>query len=113
MADPVRTLARTCAKNRCAFRSSFLEINIRARSAYSAGHGLRGGNDGVSQRRGFVADRVTMVLMSVLNNTLNSIVNAERRGKRQVLVRPTSKVVIKFLTVMMKHGSEHRRRMFA
>ncbi|CEO99851.1 40S ribosomal protein S15a [Plasmodiophora brassicae] len=45
-----------------------------------------------------------MVLMSVLNNTLNSIVNAERRGKRQVLVRPTSKVVIKFLTVMMKHG---------
>ena len=46
-----------------------------------------------------------MVLMSVLNNTLNSIVNAERRGKRQVLLRPTSKVVIKFLEVMMKHGT--------
>ena len=45
-----------------------------------------------------------MVLMSVLNNCLNTIHNAERRGKRQVLIRPVSKVVIKFLSVMMKHG---------
>eukprot|EP00475_Leptophrys_vorax_P016775 TRINITY_DN2328_c0_g1_i1.p1 TRINITY_DN2328_c0_g1~~TRINITY_DN2328_c0_g1_i1.p1 ORF type:complete len:131 (+),score=42.55 TRINITY_DN2328_c0_g1_i1:45-437(+) len=45
-----------------------------------------------------------MVLMSVLDNTLVNITNAERRGKRQVLVRPASKVVIKFLEVMMKHG---------
>ncbi|KAF8998304.1 ribosomal protein S15a [Cyathus striatus] len=45
-----------------------------------------------------------MVRVSVLNDCLNSIVNAERRGKRQVLVRPSSKVVIKFLTVMQKHG---------
>jgi len=44
-----------------------------------------------------------MVRISVLNDCLRSITNAERRGKRQVLVRPCSKVVIKFLQVMQKH----------
>ena len=39
------------------------------------------------------------------NDALVSIVNAERRGKRQVLIRPSSKVVIKFLSVMQKHGT--------
>jgi small subunit ribosomal protein S15Ae len=45
-----------------------------------------------------------MVRISVLSDCLNSIVNAEKKGKRQVLIRPSSKVVIKFLSVMQKHG---------
>jgi len=44
------------------------------------------------------------VRISVLNDTLKAMYNAEKRGKRQVLVRPVSKVVIKFLQVMQKHG---------
>jgi len=44
------------------------------------------------------------VRVSVLSDTLTAITNAERRGKRQVLVRPSSKVTIKFLQVMQKHG---------
>lgn len=43
------------------------------------------------------------------NDALVSIVNAERRGKRQVLLRPSSKVVVKFLSVMQKHGTYSRR----
>merc|ERR1719352_1335176 len=40
-----------------------------------------------------------MVRINVLNDALKSITNAERRGKRQVLVRPC----IKFMQVMMRN----------
>ncbi len=46
----------------------------------------------------------TMTRTSVLADALNAINNAEKTGKRQVLLRPSSKVIIKFLTVMQKHG---------
>merc|ERR1719217_18097 len=45
-----------------------------------------------------------MVKTNVLSDCLKTINNAENLGKKQVLIRPVSRVTIKFLRLMQKHG---------
>merc|ERR1711904_549192 len=49
---------------------------------------------------GFV---ISMVRVNVLSDCLKSIYNAEQLGRTQVLIRPVSRVVVKFLRVMQKN----------
>jgi len=56
-------------------------------------------------RDGCGGRKSAMVRISVLNDALKNMFNAEKRGKRQVLLKPSSKVIIKFLSVMQKHGT--------
>lgn len=42
--------------------------------------------------------------VNILADAMKTIINAERRGKRQVLLRPVSKPLIKFLRIMQKYG---------
>lgn len=40
----------------------------------------------------------------VLNNALRTMFNAEMRCKRQVVLQPTSNLLVQFLNVMQNHG---------
>ncbi|KAI8916137.1 P-loop containing nucleoside triphosphate hydrolase protein [Gorgonomyces haynaldii] len=51
-----------------------------------------------------IKKRPTLVRISVLADCLKNIINAEKAGKRQVLIRPSSKVIVKFLSVMQAKG---------
>lgn len=41
---------------------------------------------------------------NILADALKTLINAEKKGKRQVMLRPVSKVLIKFLRLMQRKG---------
>ncbi len=45
-----------------------------------------------------------MVRANVLADALKAILNAEKLRKRQVIIRPSSRVILRFLDVMQMHG---------
>ncbi|KRX10129.1 Ribosomal protein S8 [Pseudocohnilembus persalinus] len=45
-----------------------------------------------------------MVRTNVIADALRKLVNAEKMGKKQVLLRPVSKVLIKVLRIMQREG---------
>lgn len=47
------------------------------------------------------AGKVIMVRVSVLNDALKSMYNAEKCGKRQALIRPSSKATLASLSMWM------------
>eukprot|EP00825_Cyclidium_porcatum_P038318 TRINITY_DN441_c0_g1_i1.p1 TRINITY_DN441_c0_g1~~TRINITY_DN441_c0_g1_i1.p1 ORF type:complete len:165 (-),score=27.50 TRINITY_DN441_c0_g1_i1:232-726(-) len=49
-------------------------------------------------------DRKKMCRMDVLADALKTILNAEKNSRKQVMIKPVSKVVIKFLKLMQKYG---------
>jgi hypothetical protein len=84
--------------------SNVLDTAVRVRTKSSRRKGISSRLPWCCERR----DRANGVQKSRHPNAIltiqNNIVNAERRGKRQVLIRPSSKVVVKVLSVMQKHG---------
>lgn len=45
-----------------------------------------------------------MVMMDTLANALTAITNAEARAKKEVLIRPASKLIIEVLKVLQREG---------